>query len=230
MTLIQRFTSIPSDLTTHSNDAYIQGSVFYLRNFLSSFITLCITFHSLPILRCDLFCQQSSKKGDIVEAIFALLCFRDCWQKQVWTDLFASACRGTQQKTKNLWPTHQPRTTMETAYMVRSFSLPTRSAAGSRVDDDVLCAAWVRECCVRPCGVRVSVACCMHACMHGLTPSHWHVHISNFLCSLHMMILPLFPNTSVRSKSLPLFPNTKYLSFYRFQQVTRYGAKWVKWA
>ena len=31
----------------------------------------------------------------------------------------------------------------------------------------VLCAAWVRECCVHPC-VRVSVACCMHACMHGV--------------------------------------------------------------
>ena len=44
-----------------------------------------------------------------------------------------------QQKTKNFRPTHQPRTTMETAYMVWSFSLPTRSAAGSRVDDDRRC-------------------------------------------------------------------------------------------
>ena len=42
---------------------------------------------------------------------------------------FSSICRVTQQKTKIFRPTHQPRTTMETAYKVWSFSLPTRSAA-----------------------------------------------------------------------------------------------------
>ena len=47
----------------------------------------------------------------------------------------------------------------------------------------VLCAAWVRECCVHPC-VRVSVSCCMHACMHG-------AYSLPLTCSYFK--LPLFP-------------------------------------
>ena len=78
----------------------------------------------------------------------------------------------------------------------------------------VLCAAWVRECCVRPC-VRVSVACCMHPwgllppidmfifqASYGDTPSIPKYGVKSSLCS------------QIRSKILPLFPNTPSLRVY----------------
>ena len=89
----------------------------------------------------------------------------------------------------------------------------------------VLCAAWVRECCVRPC-VRVSVACCMHA-WGLLPPIDMFIFQASSVPSIWWYSLC---SQIVWSKSLPLFPNMECLSFYRFQQVTRYGAKWVKWA
>ena len=102
--------------------------------------------------------------------------------------------------------------------MCKSLNVQSFTDVGSRLSTwawacvlrRVLCAAWVRECCVRPCVyVWVLHVACMHACM-GLTPCHWHVHISSFLCSLHMVILPLFPNT-------PSFPVYKaYLKILVF--------------
>ena len=54
----------------------------------------------------------------------------------------------------------------------------------------VLCVAWVRECCVRPC-VRVSVACCMHG-----------VYSLPLTCSYFK--LPLFP-PYVDTPSIPKY-------------------------
>ena len=73
MTLIWRAISLRPIL--HDPKHILRGRIFHLRNLLLSFIILCITFHSLSILRCDLFCQQSSKKGEIVGAISAYLVF-----------------------------------------------------------------------------------------------------------------------------------------------------------
>ena len=120
--------------------------------------------------------------------------------------------------------------------MCKSLNVQSFTDVGSRLSTwawvcvlrRVLCVAWVCECCVRPC-VRVSVACCMHACMHAwglLPPIDMFIFQTSSIPSIWWYSLC----SQIRSKSLPLFPNAEYLSFNRFQQVTRYGAKWVKWA
>ena len=87
--------------------------------------------------------------------------------------------------THNFWALIMP------CSMCKSLNVQAFTDVGSRLSTwawacvlhRVLCAAWVRECCVRPC-VRVSVACCMHACMHG-------AYSLPLTCSYFK--LPLFP-------------------------------------
>ena len=57
----------------------------------------CSIYISLIYLHFDdyLFCQQPSKKGEIVGAMICPLCFGACWHKQFGTYVFASAHRVT---------------------------------------------------------------------------------------------------------------------------------------
>ena len=92
----------PPHTSINCRKLYLSLALHISRGYISSSrqamqVHSCSIYISLNYLHFDdyLFCQQPSKKGEIVGAMIGPLCFGVCWHKQFGTYVFASAHKVT---------------------------------------------------------------------------------------------------------------------------------------